>query len=313
MVVKSQFEKRLEAWAQQHHVEHLIAKNDVFVHVDKYNKPIDKKHVITSGAIEELKKTDQENLEKLKKSLPYEDLYFGVTYNATNDIFLIRRKTPIQSMLNVWAVVLIIWALYRWYFKTSMPIWVDEFIAKPVVFFIPVYYYITKIEKQNFFKGVDLDWKKMSVSQVVIAALLGGVFFIAGGVSYFLKHTTLSPHVISAGLPAPLLLLIFVAFATAISEEMLSRGFVLKRLYNDLGNVYTSAFLSSILFFFMHIPILFTNEAFFGQLLLQVMLTDFLLSMAVSFMYLQTRNLLVPILIHALYNLSLYIFSSNKI
>ena len=38
------------------------------------------------------------------------------------------ETSPTQKMLNVWAIILIIWSLYRATFKTGLPILFDEFI-----------------------------------------------------------------------------------------------------------------------------------------------------------------------------------------
>jgi len=57
-----------------------------------------------------------------------------------------------QKMLNVWAIILIIWSFYRATFKMNLPVWFDEFIAKPMVFLFPIYWFITKLEKKTIFK-----------------------------------------------------------------------------------------------------------------------------------------------------------------
>ena len=101
-----------------------------------------------------------------------------------------------------------------------------------------------------------------------------------------------------------------IALASSFSEEILSRGFILKRLYEDSGNMISSTFIASFLFFFLHIPILFTNPNIYGVGLIQVMITDLVLSFTVSLLYLQRRNIIVPILLHAFYNLSIYLFIS---
>lgn len=75
------------------------------------------------------------------------------------------------------------------------------------------------------------------------------------------------------------LLIFSTALATGITEEILSRGFVLKRLYDESKNVYSSSFFASILFFFLHVPILFVDPRINGQMLLMFMTTDLLLSM----------------------------------
>ena len=102
--------------------------------------------------------------------------------------------------------------------------------------------------------------------------------------------------------------MIALALATGISEEILSRGFILKRLYEESKNIYTSSFFASVLFFFLHVPILFTNHKLTGDLLLLFMGTDLMLSLVNSFMFLDRKNLFVPIFIHAFYNLSIILF-----
>lgn len=222
---------------------------------------------------------------------------------------MFSRKTPVsptQKVLNVWAVVIIVWSVYRVYFKTELPIFFDEFIAKPAVFLIPVYYYITKVEKKNFFSAIDLKSENL-LKNILLGMAIGFIFFISGTIGIFLKSQNISTVFTNQNF-AMIGSFLLIALATSISEEVLSRGFVLKRLYAESKNAFSSSFFASILFFFLHVPILFTNDKIVGTLLLKVMFTDLILSLAVSFIYLERRNLLLPILIHAFYNLSLYLF-----
>lgn len=214
-----------------------------------------------------------------------------------------QKVSPSQKVLNVWAVILIIWSIYRVKFK--LPEWFDEFIAKPVVFILPVYYYLKKVEKKKFFQA--LDWKlKPRISDIMIGLLTGALFFLTTLLSNFIKTHRI--FAVTQGLNMnKFVLVILIAFATSISEEVLSRGFVLKRLYEESKNVYMSSFFASILFFFLHVPILFTNVKLTGNLLLYFMFTDMLLSLTNSFIYLERRSLAVPILIHAFYNLSIFL------
>lgn len=214
------------------------------------------------------------------------------------------KVTPTQRSLNFWAVILIIWAIYRAKFK--FPEWVDEFIAKPLVFILPVYYYIKKIEKKPFFSAIDLKLK-ISIPDLLISLFIGGIFSFSAIMANILKFKRVIFFQRSLNVEG-LLFMIILALATGISEEILSRGFVLKRLYEESKNIYTSSFFASILFFFLHVPILFTNSRLTGELLLMVLATDMILSLVNSFVFLERRNLLVPILIHAFYNLSIILF-----
>ena len=214
------------------------------------------------------------------------------------------KVTPTQRALNLWAIILIIWAIYRAKFR--LPEWFDEFIAKPLVFIIPVYYYIKKIEKKPFFPTIDLK-VRFAAADFIIAFIIGGIFSFSAILANIFKFKKLIffQHAISI---ENVLFMTALALATAISEEILSRGFVLKRLYEESKNIYTSSFFASILFFFLHVPILFTNFKLTGDLLLLFLATDLMLSLVNSFVFLQRRSLIVPILIHAFYNLSIILF-----
>lgn len=214
------------------------------------------------------------------------------------------KITPTQRALNLWAVILIIWAVYRAKFKMSE--WVDEFIAKPLIFVLPVYYYIRRIEKKHFLSAIGLK-PKTNLQDILTAIVIGAIFatsaIFANVVKY--KKFIFFKHSVS---PEGLIFMVILALATGVSEEILSRGFVLKRLYEESKNVYTSSFFASILFFFLHVPILFTNLSLSGDLLLMFMATDLILSLVNSFVFLDRKNLVVPILIHAFYNLSVILF-----
>ncbi|MDH7476713.1 MAG: CPBP family glutamic-type intramembrane protease [Microgenomates group bacterium] len=211
-----------------------------------------------------------------------------------------------QKMLNLWAVILIVWSVYRYYFH--LPDWFDEFIAKPIVFVAPVYFYIKKREKKEFFTAINWNLKPVA-SNLFFGFAIGLIFFITalfGNYIKFQKFVFLPGKAINL---LNIFLIICLALATSITEEILSRGFVLKRLYEESKNIYTSSFFSSILFFFLHVPILFTNIKITGNLLLYFMVTDLLLSLTVSFIYLEKKDLNLPILVHLFYNLSIYFFT----
>ena len=219
-----------------------------------------------------------------------------------------ENVSPLQKSLNVWAIILILWSIYRANFGTSLPVWLDEFLIKPVFFILPVFWYIKKIEKKSFFHEVDLH-KKTVISDLLWGVGLGVAFFAVGYIGIMLKQGFSSAQLSKLFQPQTLIVFI-IAFATSVSEEILSRGFVLKRLFEESKNALKSIALSSLLFFFLHIPILFTSQHMTGTVILQVMMTDIALSVVVSVLYLQRRSLLLPIIIHAFYTFSLTFFLS---
>ncbi len=215
-------------------------------------------------------------------------------------------STYLEKVLNVWAIVLIIWSVYRVTFKTDLPLWFDELIAKPLIFLLPLNFFIRRTEKKNFFTSVGLK-KKGIGKEVVIGLLLGSIFFLPGAIEGFIKQNGFIFNIHNLFQGKNIIYFAVIALATSFSEEILSRGFVLRRLYQQSRNIYTSSFFASVLFFFLHVPILFTSQIA-GSLLLQVMVADLVLSLAVSFLFIRRKNLVSPILVHALYSLSIYLF-----
>lgn len=209
-----------------------------------------------------------------------------------------NKKDSTQKALNLWAIVLIVWSLYR--ANLHLPEWFDEFFAKPIVFIFPVICYIRKIEKRSFFEGVS--WRlKSPLKDYLIGLGIGGIFLLTMIVAMLIKGRTISFHQSSG-------FFIAIALATAISEEILSRGFVLKRLYQESKNALTSSLYASFLFFFLHVPVLLTTNSLSGYTILFIMMTDLVFSMVSSLLFLERKNLLPSILIHAFYNITIYLF-----
>jgi len=216
-----------------------------------------------------------------------------------------NKSSPTQKMLFWWGLVLFVWSAYRFQFTTSLGIYFDEFIAKPLVFVLPVIYYAKRVEKKNFFEAVSLRSKNFG--QDVVLGLGVGLsfllilFFSIGPAGLQSRFT----HLITT---QNIAIVILTAFATSIAEEILSRGFVLKRLYAESQNMFTSSFFASILYFFLRVPILFSNDKIVGRALLGMMFADVLFSLAISFVFLTRKSLTLPILIHAFYILCLYLY-----
>lgn len=208
--------------------------------------------------------------------------------------------SPTQRMLNVWAIILIIWSFYRTTFKSELPLWVDEFIAKPLVFLLPIYWYIVRSEKKHFLRGVG--FKKHAVGMDIFFGLVIGSLFIGIAIlTRITKGLAFSPVAIS---PESILWVLSIIMAAA-TEQILSTGFVFKRLSDESKNVFKPLLLSALLFFFLHVPALFGADKLSGITLLQMMALNTVMSVTTSVVYLLRRNTVAPILVHALYLLSL--------
>ena len=185
-----------------------------------------------------------------------------------------------------------------------MPDWIDEFLFKPLVFVLPIYWLITHSESKNFFEEIWLNTKKLG-SNCMIGLGLGGVFIISALFAQYVKIGRIDFSMIDS---QNILLALAITMATALSEEILSRGYILKRFYEESNNPYTASFNASLLFLVLHIPVLFTIPELRGTLLILFLATDFILSMINSFIYLDRKSLVAPILIHALYNVAVLLY-----
>lgn len=218
-----------------------------------------------------------------------------------------QEISPIQRMLNIWAISLIIWAVYRHQLETTLPIWLDEFVIKPMVFLIPMIHYIQKYEKVPVMKAIGFTRKNVSVD-IFLGVFIGAAIFFAGAIANYLQFGVYVSPASTWLNEFSIWYLILIALASAITEEILMRGFVLKRFLEYKKQPIIAVLYSSILFFFLRIPMLLTIEALDGYMILQIMATDLFLSLAVGTLFVLRRNILLPILVHFFYTIGLFLF-----
>lgn len=208
-----------------------------------------------------------------------------------------------MSPYRLWAWILLVWALYRYF--VHLPEWADEFIFKPLVFVAPVLWYIRKKEHTTI-ASVGLTTKNL-VNSIYIGLGFGMVFALEGLATHAIKYGKLDVSPITAFQQYGFYLII-VSFATAFSEELLSRGFVFNRIFQKTKNLPWSAILSSLMFMALHIPILVTANKLQGITLVLFFVTDFVLALANSLLYYNTGSLVAPILVHVFWNMTVALY-----
>ena len=214
-----------------------------------------------------------------------------------------KHVPAVQKMQNVWAIILIIWCIYRT--KFYLPEWIDELLIKPAVFILPVYYYISHIEKKPILSAL---WIKTTQiwSDSKVGLSIGAFFWLMIVFTNFIRLGNLS-FLFDLTLTR-IGYLLLITLVTATSEEILSCGFVVKRLYEDSSSQLQAAFLGGILFTIIHIPIVMTNYKLTGSFILVYLLTQFFISLVINLIFLDRKSLLPSIQIHALYNLALLLY-----
>ncbi len=214
--------------------------------------------------------------------------------------------TPVKSLESIyqlWAWILLFWSLYRYFFR--FPEWVDEFIVKPLVFVAPVLWYVWKKEKRTL-ESVGITGKNF-FNSLYIGIGFGMVFALEGVFAHFIKYGKFSLTPINAFGNYGFFLII-ISLATAITEELLSRGFLFNRIYEKTKNLPYAATMGSVLFVLLHIPILVTVTKLQGVTLVLFFATDFILAFANSMLYVTTGSLVAPILVHLFWNMTVALY-----
>jgi membrane protease YdiL (CAAX protease family) len=220
-----------------------------------------------------------------------------------------KKGSPPQSsnssepIYRVWAWILLAWSLYRYFIR--MPELADEFIFKPLVFVVPVIWYVLKKERRPL-SSVGLTTKNLFKS-IYIGLGFGAIFALEGFLAHVLKYGRVEVSPIAAFEQYGFFLLI-LSLATAFSEELLSRGFVFNRLYEKTGNLTRAALIGAVLFLCLHVPILVTINKLTGMTLVLFFVTDFILAVANSMLFAMTGSLVAPILVHIFWNMTVALY-----
>lgn len=214
-----------------------------------------------------------------------------------------QTNSSLEPIYRLWGWILITWSLYRYFLK--LPEWADEFIAKPLVFVAPVFWYILKKEKRTL-ESVGLTGKNF-FNSVYIGLGFGMVFAIEGIAAHAIKYGSVDVNPIAAFRDYGFLLIV-VSLATAFCEEVLSRGFIFNRIYEKTKNLPYAAVMGSVLFVLLHIPILVTTTKLTGMTLVLFFITDFVLAFANSMLFVSTGSLVAPILVHIFWNMTVALY-----
>lgn len=216
----------------------------------------------------------------------------------------IASSVSLEPIYQVWGWILIAWSLYRYFLR--MPEWVDEFVAKPLVFIAPIVWFVQRVERRSL-ASLGLSTKNL-FTNVYIGIGFGFLFAIEGIAANALKYGKLDFRPIAALEENGLILLIVLSLATSISEEVLNRGFLFTRILEKSRSLPYAAVLSTVLFVFLHVPILMTMLKLQGMTLVLFFLTDFVLGLANALLYYNTKSLVTPILVHLFWNMTVALY-----
>lgn len=213
------------------------------------------------------------------------------------------KRTNAHSLrfpLIIWACIVLLWVVYRK--LETYPELIEELVFKPLVFLGPVAFWLLlqgKLRTREL-GLVSINAKKFLGWGVGLGAFLALENLLIRTI-YWKDPIRLEFGIIPIGLT------IFISLATAFSEEVLYRGFLLKRMLRVLKNVWAVA-LNALLFMIGHVGLAWSRSNYRGQDLV-IYLSFILISGVVNaFIYERTRSVYASVAAHALWNFSSMLF-----
>lgn len=206
-----------------------------------------------------------------------------------------------KHAISYYAYLLVIWGFYRLLFQAPAPF--EELIIKPIIWLLPLYF-LLKRENANLASiGVVFN----NFFKVIYFVLcLGFVFtFLALLINYF-KYEGFS-FAANQG-EVTFWGAIGLSFITAVSEEIAFRGYLLTRLLSEVKSELKANLLISTGWAFIHLPIAFLDWRLEPFPLLVYVLVVFLFSIGTTFVFLRTKNIAAPILLHVLWQWPIILF-----
>ena len=213
------------------------------------------------------------------------------------------KKQTLLSIFSLYFFILVVWSFYRYSF--SLPEWLEEVIIKPLIWLTPTFLLVLYQEKKplssiglslsNFFKNIYFGWGLGALfafeGLIVNSIKYRGLLFIPVGLSIF-----------------DLMIMILISLATAFSEELVFRGFILKRLNEITKNALISNLISAVLFSLIHLPIAIFVLKYDLSSLTSYLFLMLVLGIADGFVFDLTGTIVAPTISHALWNLSVILF-----
>ena len=210
----------------------------------------------------------------------------------------------LEPVYQVWGWTLLVWSLYRYFLK--LPEAFDEFVAKPIVFLGPLLWYVFKKEKRGM-ASLGITTNNLFTS-LYVGVGFGFVFALEGIAANAIKYGKIQFNPIAAFDQYGMATLFVLSIATAVSEEILSRGFVFGRIMEKTKNLPKAILISTALFVLLNVPILVTTLHLQGMMLVLFFVTDIVLGMANSILYYNTKSLAAPILVHVFWNMTVALY-----
>lgn len=212
-------------------------------------------------------------------------------------------RTALFRIILVWLYLFLVWFIYRYLFNFIQE--VDELLIKPILWLIPIIYIVYRREKRNLH---SLGWSKRNLLRNLFYGWGIGAFFLFQGiVTNAIKYRGMVflPTGISL---YDLLKILITVLITAIVEETVFRGYFYTRIKEVTKDTLIGAFISTLLFVFIHIPIAIFILKLSPTELLYYEIIIFSLGFMNAFVFEKTKNISAPIVSHSIWNITMIFF-----
>ncbi|MDG6224543.1 MAG: type II CAAX endopeptidase family protein [Candidatus Thermoplasmatota archaeon] len=232
------------------------------------------------------------------------------------------RSRLLMLVLAVFMVKITIWTVYRWMTGNVYPLtdprvedWVSLF-AKPLLQLGPVFILWWVLFKE---KGSPFRLTKVNLFSSLIWGLIGGVLFYmvasliyVGQMNFFGFgrdfHVVAGWMLRDVGWFGVISLLFTYMLSTGPAEELFSRGFIQDQTARGFS-LSTSIIISAFLFAIGHLPISIMVHRLSATEIFWYMCALMLMGMFFSIIYQMSRNIVLVIIIHGLWNWFLTLFA----
>lgn len=213
-----------------------------------------------------------------------------------------KNLPQLHSVAKAYVIIFVFWGLYRLVFR--LPEEIEETLLKPMVFIGAVLFVERPKRWLNFFCNV---WGKGDIGRAGLLGLLFGLGYVLFyGIASFLTFGSLS---LGSELANSLWVsFVTIGLATAVWEEWVFAGYIYQRLAQAWRSVWPARLTTAVLFALVHAPILIFWYKFTGNLLLFQLTLLFVLGLGNTVLMGLSKNLLAPILSHALWGIAIYFF-----
>ena len=212
-----------------------------------------------------------------------------------------------RHVFIVWFFIFLVWAFYRANFFN--PDWMDEFIIKPLVFILPVIVVNFFVERQGWAGiGLRMPFKSLLVDGY-IGVVLGVLFAVEGMIANLVKYQTFTfTPIFEIARSGGIGMFLLINVATAISEEVLARGYLFNRLYTISRQQFFAALVSNVLFLLLHIPVIFSRLHLTGFATIVYPATILVLGFTNCYLFTLRKSVVLPIFLHIFWNMTVALY-----